>query len=264
MSRPIPVIDLFAGPGGLGEGFSASSTASGASAFKIALSIEKDPIAHQTLTLRSFFRQFPAGDVPDEYYHRLQRKLTTSDLFNCFPEQARAAQEEAWQATLGDERNTAELRSRVRHALNGQDPWVLIGGPPCQAYSLAGRSRNKGIKDYVFAEDPRTKLYIEYLQLIADFWPAVFVMENVKGLLSARLDGQSVFDQITRDLSDPAAALSRLNRPRARGSRHFYTLHAVTQSGPDSSPADFLIRSEQFGIHSDKAVVACGLSSQAA
>lgn len=181
MSRPIPVIDLFAGPGGLGEGFSASSTASGASAFKIALSIEKDPIAHQTLTLRSFFRQFPAGDVPDEYYHRLQRKLTTSDLFNCFPEQARAAQEEAWQATLGDERNTAELRSRVRHALNGQDPWVLIGGPPCQAYSLAGRSRNKGIKDYVFAEDPRIKLYIEYLQLIADFWPAVFVMENVKG-----------------------------------------------------------------------------------
>ncbi len=211
MSNFIPVIDLFAGPGGLGEGFSALEDSRHRHPFKIVLSVEKEPIAHKTLTLRSFFRQFPAGDAPDEYYHRLQLKLTTEDLFNQFPEQAAAAQHEAWRATLGDETEapTAELRRRVRQALNGEQDWVLIGGPPCQAYSLAGRSRNKGIAGYRFADDPKARLYVEYLQLIADFWPAVFVMENVKGLLSANLEGQSVFKQITQDLSDPAAALNR-------------------------------------------------------
>jgi DNA (cytosine-5)-methyltransferase 1 len=55
---PIPVIDLFAGPGGLGEGF-AACTVDGAPQFKIALSIEKDPIAHQTLELRASFPPSP-------------------------------------------------------------------------------------------------------------------------------------------------------------------------------------------------------------
>jgi DNA (cytosine-5)-methyltransferase 1 len=63
----IPVIDLFAGPGGLGEGFSAFKSTDGDPAFKIALSIEKDPVAHDTLKLRSFFRQFHRRDVPEEY-----------------------------------------------------------------------------------------------------------------------------------------------------------------------------------------------------
>ena len=56
-----PVIDLFAGPGGLSEGFAACED------FDVALSIEKDPIAHQTLELRAFFRQFARPDVPDAY-----------------------------------------------------------------------------------------------------------------------------------------------------------------------------------------------------
>ena len=56
--KTVPIIDLFAGPGGLGEGFAAFQTADGYQPFKIALSIEKDTYAHQTLTLRSFFRQF--------------------------------------------------------------------------------------------------------------------------------------------------------------------------------------------------------------
>jgi site-specific DNA-cytosine methylase len=53
----IPVIDIFAGPGGLSEGFSAARFR-GRRSFQIALSIEKDPDAHATLMLRSFFRQF--------------------------------------------------------------------------------------------------------------------------------------------------------------------------------------------------------------
>lgn len=58
---PIPIIDLFAGPGGLGEGFSSVTDENGDRVFDIKLSIEKDENAHKTLELRSFTRQFPIG-----------------------------------------------------------------------------------------------------------------------------------------------------------------------------------------------------------
>jgi hypothetical protein len=77
-STPSPVIDLFAGPGGLGEGFS-SLTNHGKSAFRVALSIEMDTFAHQTLELRSFFRQFGTGKVPSEYYSFLRGEISRDD-----------------------------------------------------------------------------------------------------------------------------------------------------------------------------------------
>src|SRR5690348_5986742 len=80
MTDPVPIIDLFAGPGGLGEGFSAFRSCQGHPVFNIALSIEKDEAAHQTLELRSFFRQFPDGLVPDDYYLHLQDELSREEL----------------------------------------------------------------------------------------------------------------------------------------------------------------------------------------
>ena len=80
---PIPVIDLFAGPGGLGEGFSALRCG-GEPAFKIRLSIEKDPFAHQTLQLRAFFRQFPDKSAGDAYYDYLAGLIPRDDLFKKF------------------------------------------------------------------------------------------------------------------------------------------------------------------------------------
>ena len=65
--KTIPVIDLFAGPGGLGEGF--SSVVNGRNrVFDIKLSIEKDENAYKTLQLRSFSRQFPVNRLPGKYY----------------------------------------------------------------------------------------------------------------------------------------------------------------------------------------------------
>jgi DNA (cytosine-5)-methyltransferase 1 len=66
-STSVPIIDIFAGPGGLGEGFSACTGTDQSQAFKIALSIEKDAVAHKTLLLRSFFRQFETGCAPEAY-----------------------------------------------------------------------------------------------------------------------------------------------------------------------------------------------------
>ena len=64
-SKAIPVVDLFAGPGGLGEGFSSILSEDGNPRFDVRVSIEKDPIAHRTLSLRALFKSFPHGKVPE-------------------------------------------------------------------------------------------------------------------------------------------------------------------------------------------------------
>ena len=78
---PIPVIDLFAGPGGLGEGFSSLTDADGGRRFAVRVSIEKDEIAHKTLSLRALFRAFPDGKVPGSYYNYVRGKITREQLF---------------------------------------------------------------------------------------------------------------------------------------------------------------------------------------
>src|SRR5690606_7020442 len=104
-----------------------------------------DATAHKTLLLRKFFRQFPAGRAPDEYYRFLRGEIGYDELFEKYPDQARGARKQAWHTKLGqDGENPAIVRQRIREALENDDDWVLIGGPPCQAYSLAGRSRNSG------------------------------------------------------------------------------------------------------------------------
>ena len=94
--KPIPVIDLFAGPGGLGEGFSSVNDGR-KRAFDIKLSIEMDENAHQTLELRSFTRQFPIGQIPIEYYQLLQepnlikRTELRKNLFERYSKEAETA-----------------------------------------------------------------------------------------------------------------------------------------------------------------------------
>ena len=168
----IPVIDLFAGPGGLGEGFSAYARDRDKQVFRIALSIEKDPVAHQTLALRAFFRQFSRDDAPEDYYRLLRGDIGHDELFGGHPTEATKAEAEAVCAELG-RTPIPEIRALIRKRLDAADPWVLIGGPPCQAYSVAGRSRNKGSKDYIAENDVRQTLYVDYLQTIADHWPGL-------------------------------------------------------------------------------------------
>ncbi len=251
----VPIINVFAGPGGLGEGFSASTDQRGRQPFRIALSIEKDAIAHKTLLLRSFYRQFETGCAPNAYYVRLRQQISTAELFAAHPREAADASREAWNATLGDDGSASldQLRLRVGDALrrfpDGEDRWVLIGGPPCQAYSVVGRSRNRGKVGYRLEDDPRARLYLEYLQIIGDFWPAAFVMENVRGLLSAQLDGQPVMDLILGDLREPATSLRRNGRqPRAGRRTHRYVLRPLSRNGPVDCGADYLLRSEEHGI----------------
>ena len=133
----IPVVDIFAGPGGLGEGFSSLLEDGDTPVFRVNLSIEKDEVAHSTLVLRSFYRQFKQHDVPDAYYLYLQRKIDRDELFRRYPDEAKRAQREAWRAELG-RTSHKKVKSKIRKARSSGGAWVLIGGPPCQAYSLAG------------------------------------------------------------------------------------------------------------------------------
>ncbi len=178
---PIPVIDLFAGPGGLGEGFSSITREDGRRAFKIKLSIEKDEHAHRTLELRAFFREFSVGEAPSDYYDYLARRKTREELFRRHRNAAARAGNEAWLAELGAETTSdRNVDERIRVALGNRRNWVLIGGPPCQAYSIVGRSRVIGAEggQARYDADPRHKLYRHYLRILAVHRPPVFVMEK--------------------------------------------------------------------------------------
>lgn len=251
---PIPVIDVFAGPGGLGEGFAAHQSKNERD-FRIVLSVEMDEIAHRTLELRAFFRQFPRlADVPKGYYNFLKNPNRTEADRKALLDslEGRSASSEAWQATLG--RVPLELvRQRVEHALaDTKGPWVLIGGPPCQAYSMVGRARNKGKENYKLDHDEKHGLYKHYLQIIADYQPDVFVMENVKGLLSARTEAEPVFRRLLSDLEHPRAAIERYkgdNRSHRRDSK--YVIRSIVLNPPEGEarkPREFVVNAERYGI----------------
>lgn len=248
MQNPIKVIDLFAGPGGLGEGFS-SYQVNGHNAFKIAISIEKETSAHRTLTLRSFFRQFERDKVPEEYYDFLKGELGDTpeeELYKLpkFKDELEAAQQEAQKITLG-EQTESQAFQQIDQAV-GNDDCIIIGGPPCQAYSLVGRSRNYSKDDYDATKDPRNFLYQEYLKIIARYQPLVFVMENVKGMLSAKVDGELIFDKIIEDLKDPGK-ITQTNAKEGKR-KHKYRIYSFVTDKDELTPKDYVIEAEKYGI----------------
>lgn len=255
--NPIPIVDLFAGPGGLGEGFSSLRNQDGKRAFKISLSAEMESSAHQTLTLRAYYRQFlNPSDVPQDYFDyiacpatdkprraALQQKIEQSKEW-------KAAVDEALQLTLGDPEDNQRLERLITERISDRNirNWILVGGPPCQAYSLVGRARNSGIKDYSAEKDGRHFLYREYLRIIEEFQPAVFVMENVKGILSSKVGDKRMFIEILNDLSAPlnsSKGLTTRYRLYSLTSDAFFE-HGMTEEDIDFRK--FIVKSEAHGI----------------
>ena len=257
MNKPVKIIDLFAGPGGLGEGFSAYRP-KGKQVFKIAISVEKEESAHRTLLLRSLFRQFDHDDVPEAYYSFLRGELGKHPEDQLYQdpkikERLGQAKKEAQKIELGVD-NPKEVYKKIRDVI-GDDECILIGGPPCQAYSVVGRSRNSGDKKYVAKNDHRNFLYLEYLKIISKFQPQVFVMENVKGMLSAKIDGHLIFDTIRKDLQNPFKT-TRVS-PEKNKEKHEYKIYSFVSKTdiPDLlnnnkklDPHDFIIRMENYGL----------------
>ena len=234
MSRTYKTIDLFAGPGGLAEGFSSVRNSSGTRVFPIALSIEKEPSAFSTLRLRSFVRQF--DKAPGEYHDYVSGRISIQEMIDAHPVEWEKAQDETAMLELGKPEADAELTTRLSDLVaEGAGDTVVVGGPPCQAYSLVGRARNKGIESYDPAEDHRHFLYREYIGILRKLKPAAFVMENVKGMASAKVGGKRIVDLILADLR------------AAGGSDDSYVLVPIVVDARGVLPG-FLIRSEDFGI----------------
>jgi DNA (cytosine-5)-methyltransferase 1 len=243
------VVDLFAGPGGLSEGFAQVRDRDGNPFYEIVLSVEKEASAHKTLTLRSMVHQLNddqlrlyRSTLNNEFSTRQNDRGPDIDWSEVFPDQWGKAQRVALQLELG----TSQAESVIDERLDeiGEDyggNTVLIGGPPCQAYSLVGRARNMGNPDYRAADDGRHYLYREYIRILDQLRPAVFVMENVKGILSSRVDGTPIFPMILEDLSQIAAD--------ERG-YELITLTGVRQPTllNEPRPQDFIVRTEDRGV----------------
>lgn len=228
------VVDLFAGPGGLAEGFSAVRDADGQRVFDIALSVEKESSAFSTLRMRSFFRQFDR--TPADYYEYARGNVTREQLVGAHPTEWNAARAETIQLELGTAEAAAQINPLIdRIAAEASDHCILVGGPPCQAYSLVGRARNRGNADYVASEDHRHFLYREYIRILARLKPVAFIMENVKGFLSASIDGENIFAKVTADLMD------------AGGFKDSYSIQALTISRGRGGAA-YILKAEDHGV----------------
>lgn len=267
-TKNIPVVDIFAGPGGLAEGFAKAG-------YDIIISAEMDKIACETLRLRKFYHQFMPQNIPDEFYQFLHGKISQLELTQRFQGEWKRACSSVVNVELGTPCGNAIFQSLMDEKLKNSNEFILVGGPPCQAYSLAGRSRMLGVGNRTYYEDDMTEdalrmsiakqfykdkrhtLYLEYLRILCRYQPSIFVMENVKGLGSAKAAASaapgSVFSNISTGLKDPYAATGELTRsgqlPRG------YKLYSLAdyENGLFSTiqaekPSDFVVRSEYHGV----------------
>lgn len=150
-------IDLFAGCGGLSEGFYREG-------FKALAHVEIDHWACETLRAR--MKHYGYKDYENEV---IEHDITSADILE-----------------------------RIDTAVNGRAVDIIIGGPPCQAYSTAGRVRD-GKK---MASDPRNYLFESYVKILEYYSPKFFVFENVTGLLSAQVKNAPIFPKVLKALGN--------------------------------------------------------------
>jgi len=164
-------IDLFAGAGGLSEGFLKAG-------FKPIAHVEMDEAACYTLKTRAAYYYLKSENQLDIYYSYLKGEINRSELYQHIPVNIL---ESIINLSIGPENNET-IFNMISEQLQGEEVDLIIGGPPCQAYSLVGRARSKDGME----SDPRNHLYIQYADYLEKYKPKLFVFENVLGLKSAK------------------------------------------------------------------------------
>ena len=195
-------IDLFAGAGGLSEGFTRMG-------FTPIAHVEMNKDACDTLRTRAVFHWLRENGKENIYYNYLKSENRDKDFFwkeNGVPQHVvdSVINKEISKETL------SEIFELIDSILGSKKVDIIIGGPPCQAYSVAGRARKN------MDGDPRNFLYQYYVEFLKKYRPKMFVFENVPGILSAK-NGEyldKIFDAVRKagyELSLPTNSQKFLN-----------------------------------------------------
>ena len=182
--KTLRFLDLFAGAGGLSEGFIRAG-------FVPVAHVEVNKAACFTLKTRTAYHWLKKQGQLQSYDDYLHGKIARTDLYNLVPskEISSVINSEIGANTL------PEIFKNIDELLQGEQLDLIIGGPPCQAYSVVGRSRDKnGMKG-----DKRNYLYVYYAEFLTRYKPKYFVFENVTGLSSAKDEsGGRYFDNMKK------------------------------------------------------------------
>ncbi|WP_342540028.1 DNA cytosine methyltransferase [Heyndrickxia sp. FSL K6-6286] len=168
------IIDLFAGAGGLSEGFRKAG-------FNIVAHVEMDKSACNTLRTREAYYYLKSSNKFKLYLDYLEKKISREQLYEQVPSRVlnNVIESEISNKTFSS--ITSIIDERLKSSPNNHID-IIIGGPPCQAYSYVGISRDPNrMKD-----DPRNYLYRHYIRFLKKYKPKFFIFENVKGILTAK------------------------------------------------------------------------------
>ena len=183
--KKLNFIDLFSGAGGLSEGFIRAG-------YNPIAHVEMNKDACDTLKTRTAFHYLKENRKTQLYNDYLHNKITRQFLWDSVPK-------ELIDSVINTEISKKTLEqtfSKIDCSLENKSVDIIIGGPPCQAYSIAGRARDpKGMVD-----DPRNHLYKHYVSFLKKYKPKMFVFENVPGILSANNGDflKKIFNSIKR------------------------------------------------------------------
>ena len=178
-------IEVFSGAGGLSEGFIRAG-------FEGIAHVEMNKEACLTLETRAIYHYLKRKNQLGIYKQYLQGFITRNELIENF-----GIPGDVLKSVINKEISDKTIESifqSIDDRLLGRTPDLLIGGPPCQAYSIVGRARDPN----KMKEDPRNHLYLYYVEFLKKYQPKVFVFENVPGILSANNGSQlgKIFDAI--------------------------------------------------------------------
>lgn len=192
--RPYTFIDLFAGAGGLSEGFIRAG-------FTPIAHIEMKQDACNTLKTRSAFHYLQNHGQLSIYEDYLKNKKEGTDGSVLWAQVPSEVTDAAICATIGEDTING-IFEKVDSLKGDKTVDIIIGGPPCQAYSVAGRARmGKAVE-----EDPRNELYKYYVQFLERYQPKMFVFENVLGIITAKrgepfADLKKLVDELGYDMA---------------------------------------------------------------
>ena len=169
-------IDLFAGAGGLSEGFLQTG-------FDAIAHIEKDTMACRTLETRCAYYYLKSVGKMNIYYDYLRGDISREALLSDIPEYVleTVMQVEMSESTISD---IFKRIDKLMAANAAKSIDVIVGGPPCQAYSVVGRAQSSHMETPM-NQDPRNDLYLLYARFLERYKPTMFVFENVIGIKSA-------------------------------------------------------------------------------